>query len=81
MITNKNNLIKKKKSPLLAFRFAEQRQKIRFCVQNRVASPRSGRAKSRMAVGEGLEPPSPYGRWFSKPVHCHSAIPPYQRRR
>ncbi|OIO06458.1 hypothetical protein AUJ27_04135 [Candidatus Falkowbacteria bacterium CG1_02_37_44] len=40
------NLINKNlKSPLLAFRFAEQRQKIQFCVQNRLASPRRGRAK------------------------------------
>ncbi len=28
MIANKNKTIKKKKSPLLAFRFADQRQKI-----------------------------------------------------
>jgi len=47
MIPNKMETIKQKimKSPLLAFRFAEQRQKIQFLLQNRLASPRSGRAK------------------------------------
>ena len=57
------NLINKNlKSPLLAFRFAEQRQKIQFCVQNRVASPRSGRAKLgffQLAERVGFEPTIP----------------------
>ncbi len=50
------------KSPLLAFCFAKQRQKIKFLLQNRLASPRRGRAKPfffQLAEGVGLEPTKP----------------------
>ena len=50
---------KMEKSPLLAFREAEQRQKIQFLLQNRLASPRRGRANkdiSQLAERAGFEP-------------------------
>jgi len=48
-----------KKSPLLAFCFAEQRQKIKFLLQNRLTSPRKGRANKdifQLAVPFGQNP-------------------------
>lgn len=80
MITNKSQTIKKKKSPLLAFCFAKQRQKIKFPLENRLASPRRGRASNlffQLAEGLGFEPrqltPSPVFKTGSLPFGHPSA--------